>query len=116
MQQLSALFFGSFGNSALRTTCVLFLALFAHRFARKGLHRLIQKNVLSHHSKALLTNLLSAFIFGLTTLIVLEQFGISVVPLVTAFGISGFALALGLTDTVSNFFAGMNLLATHVRH
>ncbi len=40
----------------------------------------------------------------------LQSFGISVTPLLTALGVGGLAVALALQDTLSNLFAGINIL------
>lgn len=44
------------------------------------------------------------YIFGI--LIILNTLGISITPLLTAFGLGGLAVALALQDTLSNLFAG----------
>jgi small-conductance mechanosensitive channel len=47
---------------------------------------------------------------------VLALFGISVVPMITALGIGGLAVALAFQDTLANVFAGLNLtLARQIR-
>jgi small-conductance mechanosensitive channel len=57
---------------------------------------------------------LSVIIIGL--LILLNSLGISITPLLTALGVGGLAVALGLQDTLANFFAGIHVsLAGNVR-
>jgi small-conductance mechanosensitive channel len=51
---------------------------------------------------------LAVVIIGL--LVLLSTFGIEITPLLTALGVGGLALALALQDTLSNLFAGMNVL------
>ncbi len=49
-------------------------------------------------------------------LILLNSLGISITPLLTALGVGGLAVALGLQDTLANFFAGVYVsLAGNVR-
>lgn len=43
-------------------------------------------------------------------LIILDQLGISIAPLVAGLGIGGLAVALALQGTLTNFFAGINIL------
>ena len=50
------------------------------------------------------------YIVGL--LILLQSFGVSIGPLLGALGVGGLAVALALQDTLSNFFAGLQILAT----
>lgn len=45
-------------------------------------------------------------------LIVLQTVGISITPLLTALGVGGLAVALALQDTLSNLFAGIQILAS----
>ena len=45
-------------------------------------------------------------------LILLQTFGISIAPILTALGVGGLAVALALQDTLANLFAGVHLLAS----
>jgi small-conductance mechanosensitive channel len=57
---------------------------------------------------------LAVIVIGL--LILLNSLGISITPLLTALGVGGLAIALGLQDTLANFFAGFYVsLAGYVR-
>jgi small-conductance mechanosensitive channel len=49
-------------------------------------------------------------------LVVLDYLGISVAPILTAFGIGGLAVALALQDTLANFFSGIQLAASRQVH
>jgi small-conductance mechanosensitive channel len=56
---------------------------------------------------------LSRIIIGIIgLLILLQSFGVSITPLLTALGVGGLAVALALQDTLSNFFAGLQIIAT----
>ena len=50
-------------------------------------------------------------IFLLGFLMILNNLGISITPLLTTLGIGGIAVALALQDTLSNFFAGLHIVA-----
>jgi small-conductance mechanosensitive channel len=50
-------------------------------------------------------------IYILGGLIMLQALGISITPLLTALGVGGLAVALALQDTLSNLFAGLQILA-----
>lgn len=50
------------------------------------------------------------FILLTGAMILLGTLGIAITPLITALGIGGLAVALGLQDTLSNLFSGMHLL------
>lgn len=47
---------------------------------------------------------------------VLQYLGISVAPILTAFGIGGLAVALALQDTLANFFSGIQIAASRQVH
>jgi len=51
-------------------------------------------------------NLAQLFVVLVGALILLRHFGVSITPILTAFGVGGLAVALALQDTLSNLFAG----------
>jgi small-conductance mechanosensitive channel len=54
-----------------------------------------------------LKNLISLFIYAIAILILLNEFGIEITPLLASLGIGGLAIALALQPTLTNYFAGM---------
>jgi len=65
---------------------------------------------------SLTQNLARIAIFTIGFLIILNQFGLSIAPILTALGVGGIAVALALQDTLSNLFAGFYVsLAGHIR-
>jgi small-conductance mechanosensitive channel len=65
---------------------------------------------------SLTQNLAQIAVIIIGILILLSSLGISITPLLTALGVGGLAVALGLQDTLANFFAGFNVsLAGYVR-
>jgi small-conductance mechanosensitive channel len=61
---------------------------------------------------SLVENLVRGAVFVVGGLVILQTLGISVVPIVTALGVGGLAVALALQDTLANFFAGIHILAS----
>jgi len=51
-------------------------------------------------------NLAQLLVVLVGALILLHHFGVSITPILTAFGVGGIAVALALQDTLSNLFAG----------
>jgi small-conductance mechanosensitive channel len=51
-------------------------------------------------------NLVQLFVVMIGILVLLRHFGISITPILTAFGVGGLAVALALQDTLSNLFGG----------
>lgn len=61
-------------------------------------------------------NVARLFAISFGVIILLNQLGISITPIVTALGVGGLAVALALQDTLANFFAGFYVsLAGKVR-
>ncbi len=59
---------------------------------------------------SLLTNIVNILIYLLGIIVVLQYYGISIAPIITALGVGGMALALGLQETMANMFAGLYLI------
>lgn len=59
---------------------------------------------------SLLNNLINILVYAMGALIILQYCGISVAPILTALGVGGMAVALGLQDTLANIFAGLHLI------
>lgn len=68
------------------------------------------------HSKAddtlipVARRIVPVLVYGTGGLIILQTLGVNISPLLGGLGISGLAVALGLQPTLSNFFAGTNVL------
>ncbi len=61
-------------------------------------------------TSSLLSNIIAFIIYSIGFIIVLQYLGISVTPFLTALGVGGMAVALGLQDTLSNIFAGIHII------
>ena len=61
---------------------------------------------------SIFSNLVFVVVVALGLLILLQYLGISITPLLTALGVGGLAVALALQDTLSNVFAGFQVLAS----
>ncbi len=63
-------------------------------------------------STSIITNLIRTIFYVLGFTVILQTLGISITPILTALGIGGLAVALALQDTLSNFFAGLHIIAS----
>ncbi|TRZ90962.1 mechanosensitive ion channel family protein [bacterium] len=61
---------------------------------------------------SLTKNIIMIVVYGVGILIVLNQLGISIAPILATLGVGGLAVALALKDTLSNFFAGFHIIVT----
>jgi small-conductance mechanosensitive channel len=75
-----------------------------------GLLDVWSKNNTSLPSTGIFKGLINATIFSLGFLFVLQSFGISITPLITALGVGGLAVSLALKDTLSDLFGGINII------
>ena len=95
----------------LFTVAVWTAATFLQRTICKVLERHMDSSG-SQHSTSLLLNLVSAMIYLLGVILVLDAYDVSITPLLTALGVGGMAVALGLKETMENIFAGLHILLT----
>jgi len=58
------------------------------------------------------SNILKFSITFIGLVLILNQAGVKLTPILTALGIGSLAVALALQDTLANFFAGINILAS----
>ncbi|MFL2511362.1 MAG: mechanosensitive ion channel family protein [Candidatus Neomarinimicrobiota bacterium] len=75
-----------------------------------GLLDIWSKTNKSLPSTGIFKGLTNFAIFSLGILFILQSFGISITPLITALGVGGLAVSLALKDTLSDLFGGINIL------
>ena len=98
-----------------KTLLVLFLATLTLTFSRMAsamvaLYSLKSEGLLP--STSIFRNLTSLAVVICGGLVILDTLGISITPILTALGVGGLAVALALQDTLSNLFAGIQILAS----
>lgn len=63
-------------------------------------------------SSTIFTHITQLVVLSIGLLIAMQTLNISITPLITAFGVGGLAVALGLQDTMANLFSGVTVLAS----
>ncbi|HRQ50526.1 MAG TPA: mechanosensitive ion channel family protein, partial [Agriterribacter sp.] len=63
-------------------------------------------------SSSIIGNIIKVIVYCIGILVILQSLGISITPALTALGVGGLAVALALQDTLSNLFAGIQMIAT----
>lgn len=58
----------------------------------------------------LLNTILNVIIYAMGILVILQYYGISIAPILTAMGVGGMAVALALQETLANIFSGLHLI------
>ncbi len=72
----------------------------------------IKKHDEYFQSTSIFSNITKLIVFIIGILIILQSLGISITPILTALGVGGLAAALALQDTLSNLFAGLQIIAS----
>jgi small-conductance mechanosensitive channel len=111
---LLALYF-AFVTSPVNTKNVIFLEVFyvffafsivflvaslVSSFLRKSVHEKIGANIIKF------------IVIFIGFVLILNQVGVKLTPILTALGIGSLAVALSLQDTLANFFTGINILVS----
>ncbi len=94
----------------LKTLILLSNTITIARIIVGAMHYYLQRNTDNLSSSSLLTHLMETIIYSCGFMIILHACGISIAPILTALGIGGMAVAIALQDTLTNFFAGVQLL------
>jgi small-conductance mechanosensitive channel len=98
----------------LRTMITIVLvgsvALAVMRLASGGIEMVSAQAMGAKQSPTLVVNLVRLAIALLAVILVLQNLGINITPLITALGIGGLAVALALQDTLGNLFAGVQII------
>lgn len=76
----------------------------------------IQRSDDTTQATSLLTSIITFIVYSAGTIIVLQHIGISVTPFLTALGVGGMAVALGMQDTLANIFAGLHIIISKQLH
>lgn len=97
--------------AALKVGWILSLTLALARIAGAAL-RLASSHIGDFASSTIAANLVRIAIVILGGLVALDALGISITPILTALGVGGLAVALALQEPLSNFFAGLQIVAT----
>ena len=63
-------------------------------------------------STSIILNIIRVVILLIALMLILQVFGVSIAPLLTALGVGGLAVALALQETLSNLFSGIQIIAS----
>lgn len=104
--------FSEYINQALIVAVVLLVTWALNKMAIGFVTLYTNKDDPKAASSSILKHIVQFAVFGLGILIILQSLGISVTPMLTAAGIGGVAVALGLQSTLSNIFTGIQLVTS----
>lgn len=101
----------SFIDRAAGALFVLSLAWIAARLAAAWITSFSRRTEHRLFSVSLYSTIVQVVILVLGFLTVLSSLGIAITPVLTTLGLGGLAVALALNDTLSNLFAGLQIVA-----
>jgi len=104
-------FFSDYGPAVLGGAVFLAAAWVFAYWADKFVNQVLLKRVkLDPSSASLMASIVRFSILVLAVIAVLQELGVEVASLIAALGIFGFAIAIGLRTTSTNFFTGIMLI------
>jgi len=98
-------------NQWVKVLIIFLLIIGTLRFVRRWIDWLGKDNKAFSHSVGIIKPLLTILVLGLGTLIILTEFKVDILPILTGLGVGGIAVALALQSPLSNFFAGVTLVS-----
>jgi small-conductance mechanosensitive channel len=91
---------------------VLAIGLFLTRVIISLIKAYYEKHSSMLQSTSLINNIIRISVLIIALMIIFQSLGIPITPLLTALGVGGIAVSLALQDTLSNLFAGVNILTS----
>lgn len=101
-----------FLQSLLHSLVILSLTLMVAHLGSGYLKYKLGKTSENFASTSILATIIDLAVYAIGILVLLESFGVSISPLITALGVGGLATALALQDTLANLFSGINILVS----
>ncbi|MDR3564555.1 MAG: mechanosensitive ion channel family protein [Negativicutes bacterium] len=101
-----------FLQSLFHSLVIMSLTLMVAHLGSGYLKQKLGKTSENFASTSILATTIDLTVYAIGILILLESFGVSISPLITALGVGGLATALALQDTLVNLFSGINILVS----
>jgi small-conductance mechanosensitive channel len=99
-------------KQAFDCASILVMTWLVERVVSAAFEALSGKETSGFPTTTIFSNIVKVSIYIFGVLIALHSLGISIAPIVTALGIGGLAVALALKDTLSNLFAGIQVIVS----
>jgi small-conductance mechanosensitive channel len=101
-----------FLQNLFHSLVILSLTLMVAHLGSGYLKHKLGKTSKNFASTSILATTIDLVVYAVGILILLEDFGVAISPLITALGVGGLATALALQDTFANLFSGINILVS----
>ena len=86
--------------------------IIASRFAASFINIYMEKTKGAIAGFTIFLNIMKLVVYLIGFTIILDLLGVSITPMVTAMGVGGLAVALGLQTTLANLFTGLHIIAS----
>jgi small-conductance mechanosensitive channel len=96
----------------LSAALILVATLMVARLAAEAIRATMVRRTGGGSTASIFVNITRLAILLIGALLLLDNVGVSIAPLITALGVGGLAVALALQDTLANLFAGVHILAS----
>jgi small-conductance mechanosensitive channel len=100
----------TFINIAFKATAIVAIIMFFDGLLRGLINVYAQRVKVLKESGGVLNVVVRMVVMGLGLLILLDNFGVSITPILASLGIGSLAIALALQPTLENFFSGIQLV------
>src|SRR3990170_5542896 len=100
----------AYGLKALNAVIIFSVTMAMAGLGTSLIRYYVDKSDANIPATGILKSVVKVMVYTVGLLIILNSLGISIIPILTALGVGGLAVALALQDTLSNLFAGMHLL------
>ena len=101
-----------YGLQATSGLLILGIGALLARSAGRYAHKTLGKLEMEPPVRLLLVRVVKGIIFLFTLLVMLQQFGIQVFPLIAGLGVAGVGIGLALQGVFLNLFAGLSIIIT----
>jgi small-conductance mechanosensitive channel len=101
-----------FFNRSIYIIIILSVTIATANLLAKILENYIQRSNIPIPKAGIVYGVLKGSVLIVGGLIIFGSLGISITPLITALGVGGLAVALALQETLSNLFAGLQIIAS----
>ena len=101
-----------YGLQAGSALLILGIGVFLARSAGQYTHRSLAKIEMEAPVRLLVVRIVKGIMVLFTLLVVLQQFGIQIFPLIAGLGVAGIGIGLALQGVFLNLFAGLSIIFT----
>lgn len=102
--------YADYGMTALYVLVILSITFTAANIGARLVQNAIESRAGGVPATGISRAVTKVIIFAIGLIVIFHGLGVSITPLLTALGVGGLAVALGLQDSLSNLFAGIHIL------